>query len=391
MRCENCGHKMYGSKCRHCGASAPWDTPDGTPFPNWREEEEELVSHKASRLKKEEFAEYPTFEASYETTRPASGRRSQRRDYRTWKQPSAARSSPDQSRKKGNKIGSLVAVIVVAVLVIGVLPDIVGVISDIVNGFGTSESYNYEDYDYYDYYDEQIAEDFDPAPKRAENPEDGYGYNEPVFYSDAEYEQIIENLKNPSVPVEAVDYTLTAGNYIAGVDLAPGIYTVDVTGYNGELYTNNYSKTEYGLNAAYYDIEGEEPAPTHFDTVYLPAGTILEISGPIQAQLHTDSGQVSAMESPLPNEEAQEMTLGNGNYTVGTDIPAGIYDLEASGEQGNVYRSSDEHFDLGINEIMEGMDGEYSVRTFQNLTLLPGDVLEIDCWDEMEIHLIPSH
>lgn len=70
--------------------------------------------------------------------------------------------------------------------------------------------------------------------------------------------------------------------------------------------------------------------------------------------------------------EARTVTLGNGTYLVGKDIPEGVYDIYAVKGGGNVMSSS------GINLIM-GIEGEenFYQREEQNAALKDGDTIEL--------------
>ncbi|GAA3663781.1 hypothetical protein [Asaccharospora irregularis] len=70
--------------------------------------------------------------------------------------------------------------------------------------------------------------------------------------------------------------------------------------------------------------------------------------------------------------EARTVTLGNGTYLVGKDIPEGVYDIYAVKGGGNVMSSS------GINLIM-GVEGEenFYQREEQNAALKDGDTIEL--------------
>lgn len=70
--------------------------------------------------------------------------------------------------------------------------------------------------------------------------------------------------------------------------------------------------------------------------------------------------------------EARTVTLGNGTYLVGKDIPEGVYDIYAVKGGGNVMSSS------GINLIM-GVKGEenFYQREEQNAALKDGDTIEL--------------
>ena len=71
--------------------------------------------------------------------------------------------------------------------------------------------------------------------------------------------------------------------------------------------------------------------------------------------------------------EARSVTLGNGNYLVGKDIPEGVYDLKAVKGGGNVMSS-----DYNVNLIM-GVSGseDFYQREQQNVALKEGTTIKL--------------
>ena len=96
-----------------------------------------------------------------------------------------------------------------------------------------------------------------------------------------------------------------------------------------------------------------------------------------QEQLSTISQQAEETEETsytkkLPTVE----TLSTGNYTVGTDIAPGIYNLKTISGTGIISGDLQEGF---LNEMMGIMEGyeEYYSETYKNLYLKSGDTFEI--------------
>lgn len=69
-------------------------------------------------------------------------------------------------------------------------------------------------------------------------------------------------------------------------------------------------------------------------------------------------------------------TLSTGNYTVGTDIAPGIYNLKAISGTGVISGDLQEGFLNELMGIMEGYEDYYS-ETYKNLYLKKGDTFEI--------------
>ncbi len=80
-----------------------------------------------------------------------------------------------------------------------------------------------------------------------------------------------------------------------------------------------------------------------------------------------------AKEEEQKKLDAMSVTLGNGNYLVGKDIPEGVYDLYAVKGGGNVMSS-----DYSVNLIMGANgDEDFYQREQQNVVLKEGTTIEL--------------
>lgn len=70
--------------------------------------------------------------------------------------------------------------------------------------------------------------------------------------------------------------------------------------------------------------------------------------------------------------DAKSITLGNGTYLVGKDIPAGVYDLYAVKGRGNVISSGSINIIMGISG-----DEDFYQREQQNAVLKDGDNIDL--------------
>lgn len=73
--------------------------------------------------------------------------------------------------------------------------------------------------------------------------------------------------------------------------------------------------------------------------------------------------------------ESIELQLTSGNYTVGIDIPAGKYNIEALSGNGNV--SSSNMFSGGINAVMGKPSNGFNEQFYENIKLAKDDVLSV--------------
>lgn len=83
--------------------------------------------------------------------------------------------------------------------------------------------------------------------------------------------------------------------------------------------------------------------------------------------------------------DAKSKTLGNGNFTAGSDFEPGVYDIVAVSGGGNV--SSSNIFSGGINAVMGVANDDFYQKEYKNVELPEGTKLTID---GVKIKLIPK-
>jgi hypothetical protein len=111
-----------------------------------------------------------------------------------------------------------------------------------------------------------------------------------------------------------------------------------------------------------------------FNNLQLPEGETLTLGGTVTLHIVSEDAQTGNMRNRTIGSETQ-MDLNAGNYTAGTDFPAGVYNIVSTGASGNV--SSDNMFEGGLNEVLgDGSDG-LSVPQVNNVELPEGTVLSI--------------
>lgn len=168
----------------------------------------------------------------------------------------------------------------------------------------------------------------------------------------------------PTAPATiSVNQTLSDGYYTIGVDLPAGTYNLNATKGSGNVMTADGAINEIMSTSS----------NTTFSNAKLSNGQILEVSG-VTLQVSSSNASGAALK---PRNQSGLVTkqLGSGNYTAGTDFPAGTYDLTAVSGSGNV--SDDAQPDI-LNAVMgtDTSDG-MSVSTYKNVTFKSGVVLQI--------------
>lgn len=94
-------------------------------------------------------------------------------------------------------------------------------------------------------------------------------------------------------------------------------------------------------------------------------------------ELNSEISSLTAQRDSLNTEikkmtSAEDTILTAGNYVVGTDIKAGKYDAIAQSGNGNLFV----HGTTRVNEML-GVDDEFYIPSYKNITLKDGDTIEI--------------
>ncbi len=178
-----------------------------------------------------------------------------------------------------------------------------------------------------------------------------------------------EETKKEEVKQEHYECDLTAGNYTAGKDIPVGTYNIEATAGSGNVSSSNmYSG---GIN----EIMGAEVNGYNqqtFSGLKMEEGVVLSLSGDVVLHLTAENAEVQSM-TGRSEAKGDPVGLSAGNYTAGTDFPAGVYNVTATGGSGNV--SSSNMFEGGLNEIM-GTDG-YGITEYKNVLLEEGITLTV--------------
>ena len=184
---------------------------------------------------------------------------------------------------------------------------------------------------------------------------------------------------------ESADYELTSGNYVAGVEIPEGIYTVTP---QDDYDTVQIDDPENSI----YLYEYTEGKKDKIKDIRLYKGAHLTLNCRTTVKLHTDNAQdVEAMETAGQSNPLTESVdiKGQKTLTAGRDLEPGIYDLSRVSGAGNVYVIiySDEQEEINswsqcLSE--DGIDGE----TFHYLVIPENATMEVS--EDLKIRLTPS-
>lgn len=184
---------------------------------------------------------------------------------------------------------------------------------------------------------------------------------------------------------ESADYELASGNYVAGVEIPEGIYTVTP---KDDYDTVQIDDPENSI----YLYEYTEGKKDKIEDIRLYKGAHLTLNCKTTVKLHTDNAQdVEAMETAGQSNPLTESVdiKGQKMLTAGRDLEPGIYDLSRVSGAGNVdviiYSDEQEEINSWSQCLSEdGIDGE----TFHYLVIPENATLEVS--EDLKIRLTPS-
>ena len=184
---------------------------------------------------------------------------------------------------------------------------------------------------------------------------------------------------------ESADYELASGNYVAGVEIPEGIYTVTP---KDDYDTVQIDDPENSI----YLYEYTEGKKDKIEDIRLYKGAHLTLNCKTTVKLHTDNAQdVEAMETAGQSNPLTESVdiKGQKTLTAGRDLEPGIYDLSSVSGAGNVdviiYSDEQEEINSWSQCLSEdGIDGE----TFHYLVIPENATMEVS--EDLKIRLTPS-
>ena len=184
---------------------------------------------------------------------------------------------------------------------------------------------------------------------------------------------------------ESADYELASGNYVAGVEIPEGIYTVTP---QDDYDTVQIDDPENSI----YLYEYTEGKKDKIKDIRLYKGAHLTLNCRTTVKLHTDNAQdVEAMETAGQSNPLTESVdiKGQKTLTAGRDLEPGIYDLSRVSGAGDVdviiYSDEQEEINSWSQCLSEdGIDGE----TFHYLVIPENATMEVP--EDLKIRLTPS-
>lgn len=181
----------------------------------------------------------------------------------------------------------------------------------------------------------------------------------------------------------AKEYTIKAGNYVAGIDLPSGSCNIVAVSGNGNLTSSNIYNG--GVNEVFGIDDGSGFYNSSFNGLNFPKDTVLSTNGNLVVKLTFT--EIKSNFKGRTYDENASIELGAGNYTSGVDFPVGVYKIIATSGNGNI--SSSNLYDGGVNEVFGIDDGTgFYNSEILNITLPEGETLSIS--GGLKIKLIPA-
>ena len=182
---------------------------------------------------------------------------------------------------------------------------------------------------------------------------------------------------------DELSYTLTSGNYIVGVHIAPGNYYAEVIGESDYIEVTDHDNSIY----LYEYIEKNET--DYLGDLRLFEGAVVTITSKEGVVLHTDNGQTGEMSSLAENFLTEEYQMYSYNEAeAGVDFEPGIYDFSTDVNYSyvklTIYDEDGNEWDFRTFDL--GKDGVHGT-CFCNVVIPEGAI--IACEDS-GVKLIPS-
>ncbi len=191
-------------------------------------------------------------------------------------------------------------------------------------------------------------------------------------------------------PYEGLDWGLPATNQSYGCQLEPGCYTIGkqipagvytITPDEGSSLTMNHDDdTNHWYQTTLLNCPENGNPELVLTNVQLAAGGTLWVEGSGTLTLETDNAQLDTLPEPYGNPAGESFELrawGDDTqaYTVGLEIPAGVYDVNWSQGIGCLGWDTQSAYHLTYYGTANS-----GTTTFHNLTLAEGDTLTMECY-----------
>ena len=177
----------------------------------------------------------------------------------------------------------------------------------------------------------------------------------------------------PPPPPPPAGIRLSTGSFTVGTDIPPGTYNATaISGFGnfmGDVYALGFMGLNEILTAPGASTMANFGTPT-FSNLRLRAGDTIQISGNLVVELNLRQANMPAAGSTF--------SVGVGQFVVGTDIPAGTFNVIATAGSGNFMGEVSSLGFWGLNEILAAPGASFiGAPRYDNLRLANGDVISV--------------
>lgn len=160
---------------------------------------------------------------------------------------------------------------------------------------------------------------------------------------------------------EVYDTELGYGEYVVGTDIPEGTYEVTLQSGYGSFQTDDPDNSIYLYGYFSENASDEDEDITEMEDVRLYEGAHVMIGEDVVLAFHTENGQTGQMQSE-DNPLSVTYTLQpEKKYTVGKEIPAGVYDVSGTKEWAVM------EYEIYLGELY---DEEYDSLNYQNYSIM---------------------
>lgn len=207
--------------------------------------------------------------------------------------------------------------------------------------------------------------------------------------SDGAYDYVTRELSEDG---DSWEETLGSGEYVVGIQIPEGIYTLEVDSGSDTFNLSDYENGIY-LWRQFALEDTDEDTVTSLEDVRLYNGAVVRLDGG-KIRFTTDCAQ--SLDNGEDNPLTEEVTLTGQNALVaGVDFPAGVYDVETTDEWAYLdfevpVVDGEEYADYYISSVY--LEREYDEDiAFKNLVIPEGVKVSLDgSGEDLQVILKPS-
>lgn len=175
---------------------------------------------------------------------------------------------------------------------------------------------------------------------------------------------------------------LTSGNYVVGVDIPVGEYSLQVLEGVGQIHVNNIEQKIFISQEISDNTQEYDDTYTGIKNLKLYENTVLSISG-VNVKLVSNNARTNDIREKQNNTDGINDINISSVYQAGVDFTPGVYDIEFIEGVGTVLTQGIEYGGIDISFV----EDEDVVRIYKNVELPEGSKLIVN---NVKIKMVPS-